>query len=153
MQFLSAQQLAFILDIKVQEAKDKIIYAYCKDKGWPVPLLKKENKKDRAEYPNQISIALLAKYHNLPTLQSMVDDINDNYLTRKASKKWILCDYPEKLIAKWVESGEKHRLTIPPGLKSMLKNEDVIKIMDEWRERHPGYNGEIAETAEENAEV
>lgn len=154
MNFLSANQLAFLLNLKVEEAKDKIIVAHCKEKGLKIPYAKdlekysdpkRKNKviDPRKDYPNVLSIELLAKHHNLPTLQQMVDDTHENYLKRPATKKWILCDFPEKQIAKWAESGEKKKLGIPPGLKSMLKAEDIITIHDEWKKRYPGYNGEM----------
>lgn len=82
-------------------------------------------------------IEILASGLNLPTLQQMVDDIEQNYLKRNASKKWILCDYPEKELKKLANDGKPLRLNIPAALKSMLPSETIEIIEGEWAKRFP----------------
>jgi hypothetical protein len=151
MNYLNAKQLAFLLDIDVQEARKKIVYAYCKEKGEPVPTkrvkqddIKKEEAKAHkewlaySEYPIALSIEILSVRLNLPTLQQSVDDIENNYLNRPGSKKWILCDYPEKKIKSFANTdGGKKKLTLPGALASMLPKAIQDKIYQEWRERFP----------------
>jgi hypothetical protein len=73
---------------------------------------------------------------NLPTLQSSVEDIVNNFLIRPASKRWILCDYPEKQIKKLEESGKPLKLNVPSALKSLLSEYDIQKIKSEWSARY-----------------
>jgi hypothetical protein len=110
MNYLNSKQLAFILDIEVQEAREKMVYAHCKANGLSVPQRRK--KEDLA-------------------------DIEANYLTRPASKKWILCDYPEKKIKSFAESGGRHKLSLPGALASLLPKATQDVIMQEWRARFP----------------
>lgn len=150
MTFLNAKQLAFILDIEVQEAREKMVYVHCKDKGIDVP--RKRSKEDAeyisdktwikyTEYPDTLPVALLAEKLNLPTLQNSVDDITSNYLLRPASKKYILCDYPEKKIKSLNELGRKaSKISIPDALRSMLPNDVQKEILKQWNERYPRWN-------------
>lgn len=150
MKSLNAQQLAFILDIKKEDARARMCNAWCKYKGIPNETLKeghlqigqvavpgaerpKGSAKVRDPYPNDMEIELLARELNLPNLQQMTDDIHENYLKRPASKRWILCDYPEKQLEKQTP---KHRIKIPPALKSLLSDADIYTIKTEWRNRH-----------------
>jgi hypothetical protein len=150
MKFLNSKQLAFILDIEVQEAREKMVYAHCKANGLSVPQRRKKedladaadkkSKKDYinyAEYPIAVSIEILSDKLNIPTLQQSVNDIEANYLTRPASKKWILCDYPEKKIKSFAESGGRHKLSLPGALASLLPKATQDVIMQEWRARFP----------------
>ena len=96
MNFLNKNQLAFILDIKAKDARAKMCHAWAASKGIPNTAIRNKKEKIEDNYPDAMPIDLLAEHLNLPTLQSSVDDIQDNYLKRPASKKWILCDFPEK---------------------------------------------------------
>jgi hypothetical protein len=136
MKFLNAQQLAFVLDIKKEDARAKMCVAWSSDKG-------EENKAERNAkgklvdpYPVAMPIDMLAEKLNLPTLQQSVDDICENYLKRPASKKWILCDFPEKHLAKNKEAGQDKVINIPSALKSFLKKEDRELIANEWQARY-----------------
>lgn len=153
MKFLNSQQLAFILDIKDSDAREKMVLAHCKSKDIDPPKRRKrsdfeepktaqEKKKLReylaySEYPIALSVDLLAEKLNLPTLQFMVDDIQANYLKRPAVKKWILCDYPEKQLEKVQMSGQIKSISIPPALKSLLPKETKDAIHSEWKIRFP----------------
>lgn len=139
MKFLNAQQLAFILDIKKEDARVKMVHAWCRHKQITNTLTRGiTGKLENDSYPLAVSVEVLATELNLPTLQDSVDDICRNYLVRPATKKWILCDYPEKLIKKWTELGDdKKKLSIPPALKSMLPKEAKEIIVQEWQKRFP----------------
>jgi hypothetical protein len=140
MKFLNAQQLAFVLDIKKEEARIKMVNAWCKSKGIENTLERNHDDKIRKEsdnYPLAMTIELLSKELNLPTLQQSVDDIEKNYLNRPATKKWILCDLPEKQIKKCTEDGKPQKITIPAALKSMLPKEIKDTISKEWEKRFP----------------
>jgi len=142
---LNSQQLAFILDIKKEDARAKMCNAWEKAKGIAKDSDKmkfekvhgaKWSDKGRIEdqYPATMPIEILAIELNMPSLQIMVDDIVLNYLNRPASKKYILVDFPEKLIKKTEDAGEKFpvRIDIPPALRSMLPEHVKAKIYDYW---------------------
>lgn len=137
MKELDAQQLAFILDIKKGDARAKMCVAWANHRG-------EDNKatwnhtgtKVDDPYPKTMPIELLAKELNLPTLQRSVDDIVNNYLVRPATRKWILCDYPEQQIRKHEEAGTPKPVRIPPALRSMLRPEIMQEILKEWQDRH-----------------
>jgi hypothetical protein len=142
MNYLNSQQLAFILDIKKEDARVKMVNAWCRSKGIPNKLERDGTGKiDKVtdNYPLGMPVDVLAKELNLPTLQDSVDDIVKNFLVRPASKKWILCDYPEKLIEKWSKSGDPKTLSIPAALKSLLSKESREFIKEEWKKRFPKY--------------
>lgn len=71
-------------------------------------------------YPVTIDISILSEQLNLPTLEAMVRDIEENFLTRPAAKKWILCDYPEKKLKAAKEAGKPNVVPMPAGLRSLL---------------------------------
>src|SRR6187401_1308692 len=96
MNSLTAQQLAFILDIKVQEARAKLCHAWCKFHGIENKAYFNENNKIVDDYPTSIPIGMISQTLCIDNLQDVVDDIQRNFLTRPATRKWILCDYPEK---------------------------------------------------------
>lgn len=132
---LNYKQLAFILDIEPIEAARKIIYVHCKMFGLGAPArsnLIRDYYYKGSEWPKEMAIESLSKHLNLPDLQLAVDDIQNNYLTRQASKKWILCDYPEKEL----KTKLKTQIKLPPVLASLLKDEDVNFIETEWHKRY-----------------
>lgn len=133
MNFLNKKQLAFILDIKAEEARAKMCVAWCKDKGITNKAFINDKDKVVDEYPETMPIEMLSSQLNLPTLQSSVDDIVQNYLSRKASRKWILCDYPEKKIGLGVKTSS---IKIPPALRSMLPSESVKTIQEYWSKNY-----------------
>lgn len=146
--FLNKKQLAFILDITSEEARAKMCVAYSRELGKPNAATyrrKKDKNGDETEkkvlvdpYPDTMLIEMLSKQLNLPTLQEMVDDVQNNYLNRPATKKWILCDYPEKKIKLATDEGKQFTtLSIPPGLKSLAKTSVQEQIKKEWAERYP----------------
>lgn len=143
MTFLNAQQLAFILDIKKEDARAKMCNAWEKEKGIPMdkdgdgPKLrgaKRKKNKIEDEYPQSMSIKILSAHLNLPHLQSVVDDITSNYLTRKATKKYILYDYPEKKLKAAEADGKGYpvRIDLNPALKSLLPKEVTEEIYRNW---------------------
>lgn len=138
MNHLNKSQLAFILDIKAEDARAKMCVAWCAEKQI-------ENKayynpgtgKLIDEYPDAMSIELLSKHLNLPTLQESVNDIKYNYLKRPATKKWILCDYPEKEIEKGTKSGKPViKLNIPKALRLLISQPVQKEIKKQWHERY-----------------
>lgn len=147
MTHLNAQQLAFLLDIKKEDAKARMCNAWEKSQGIKkdpddcavVGGSRNEKKKIVSEYPELIQIDILAEHLNIPTLPQMVDDIVHNYLNRSASKKFILCDLPEKAIEKAKKDGVPPKFAIPPALRSMLPHKTQIIIWNEWRKRYPKY--------------
>jgi hypothetical protein len=143
MNSLNAQQLAFILDIKKEDARARMCNAWCKAHGIEKTGFKKTQiaKTDRTKgkkvvdpYPHDMSIGMLAEQLNLPTLQSMVDDIRDNYLNRPATRRYILQLYPEKKILSGEADGKTYPIPVdlPPALKSMLPTETIKTIYNAW---------------------
>lgn len=146
MNFLNSQQLAFILDIKREDARARMCNAWEKEKGIQKDTNAnkfdhvhgaKWNEKNKIvdQYPQAMSIELLERGLNMPHLQAMVMDINQNYLTRSASKKYILFEYPEKVLIKARNDGKAWpvRIDLPPALKSLLPSDTVAQIHDYWR--------------------
>ena len=133
---LTKQQLAFILDIKAEEARAKMCHAYCKFKGIENKAWINDKNKVVDSYPVDMAISILSKHLNLPTLQQSVDDINKNYLIRPATKKWILCDWPEKRIEALRKLGKPLKVSIPTALKSMLPDKTIQTIKSEWQIRY-----------------
>lgn len=132
---LTKQHLAFVLDIKAEEARAKMCVAWCKFKG--IENQAETNKKGKVidPYPDTMDVSVLSKYLNLPTLAAMIEDIETGYLNRPAAKKWILCDYPEKKLLAAKEAGRPNKLSLPAGLKSMLPTKTQQEIKLEWQKR------------------
>lgn len=136
------KQLAFILDIKPVEALEKILYVWSKASGKDLPasqdtvreylFVKQKKKSVRNDLPESLDVGLLAVHLNLPTLQQSVEDIQNNYLKRPGTKRWILLDFPEKEL----RTKLKHQIRIPVVLESMLKPEDIATIQSEWNKRY-----------------
>lgn len=137
MKNLNSQQLAFILDMKKEEARAMMTTAWCKEKGINNQA-QREYKKDGSlgklsdPYPVDMPIDILSRHLNLPLLQQSVDDITQNFLTRPGSKKWILCDLPEKLQLKAQEEGKKAAFKLPPALRSMLPDDQIEYVRNQW---------------------
>ena len=137
MNSLNKQQLAFILDIKTEDARAKMCHAWCRFHGIENKAYVSDKNKIVDDYPEQIPIGILSQSLNLPDLQQMVNDIKLHYLDRPASKKWILCDYPEKEIKSRHTNSKELVLSIPPALKSMLPQLTIDRIKEEWTSRFP----------------
>lgn len=144
MNYLNKSQLAFILGIKAEPARAKMCVAWCAEKNIEnLATWNDETGKLEDEYPNAMPIEILAKHLNLPTLQQSVDDIQDNYLNRPATKKWILCDFPEKEIEKGKKAGKAViKLNIPKALRSMISQPVQKQIKKEWSIRHAAKDNE-----------
>lgn len=98
----------------------------------------RSTKKVEDEFPIAMPIEMLSKELCLPDLQMACDDIEKNYLERKATRRWIMWDYPEKQIAAQERSGKTppYRCNIPPALKSMLPESVQEVVLKHWREAH-----------------
>jgi len=136
--FLNKRQLGFILDINQEDARARMCNAWANSKKekqhaqWAIDeKTGKQKHKVKDDYPDAMSIEVLSAELNLPNLQSMVNDIHDNFLTRPGTKKWILCDYPEKQL----ETKRQHEVHVPPALKSLLPQPSLEIIQKEWTKR------------------
>lgn len=138
MNFLNKSQLAFILDIKAEDARAKMCVAWCNEKQIEnKAYYHPETEKLIDDYPDAMPIEILSKHLNLPTLQESVNDIKDNYLVRPATKKWILCDYPEKEIEKGTKAGRAIiKLNIPKALRLLISQPVQKEIKRQWHERY-----------------
>lgn len=132
---INYKQLAFLLDIEAVEALEKIIFAYCAENKKPIPAQPPKPYKvtdyKRMNYPQEISLAVLEKHSKL-ILSPAIRDIQENYLVRPGSKKWILCDFPEKEL----KTKPKNKIKIPSGLKSLLPEQIIQEIQSEWHKRY-----------------
>ncbi|HMG89613.1 MAG TPA: hypothetical protein VK589_06125 [Chryseolinea sp.] len=146
---LSYKQLAFVLDIKSIRALEHILAAHCKATGQEPPapaettneylfnFNDKGEKTTRTTWPDAVEVAELEKHLGI-SLQSAIDDIRENYLNRSATKKWILCDFPQNKIKLAAEQGKKNcTLQIPPALKSLISPAVAAQIGQEWKKRFP----------------
>jgi len=132
MNSLTAQQLAFILDIKKEEARAKMCHAWCKFHGIENKAFRNDKGKIVDDYPERIPVMILASQLNIPNLQGIVDDIVLHYLTNPITKKFILCDFPEKEL----QTKEKTKIKIPVVLKTFLSDGDVEFIKTQWLKRY-----------------
>lgn len=146
MKYLNSQQLAFVLDIKKEDARTMMCNAWTRSQGMEkvgvmkeIPKVKrgKSNKIEDA-FPQAMLIELLSKELNLPDLQMACDDIENKYLERKATRRYIMWDYPEKLILKAEKDGKKppYKAALPPALKSFLPQEIIDQILKHWQTAH-----------------
>jgi hypothetical protein len=155
MKLLNKSQLAFILDIKPEDARAMMCVAWSKAKGikndavWVGEI----RAKVQSDFPTAMPIDMLSEHLNLPTLAQSVDDIENNYLNRPATKKWILFDCPEKQIAAMDRAEKPAPLKIPSALRSLLSLSVIEEIKKEWTARYPkryifsfGSGGEAKET-------
>lgn len=146
---LNYKQLAFILDVKAIRALEHILLAFCKESGKQLPTPaetaneylfnfdEKGKKTTRTTWPDSMEVEKLEKHLGI-SLQSAIDDIRENYLNRAATKRWILCDFPEKKIKLSQEQGKKFcTLQIPPPLKSLISPTVAAQIGKEWESRFP----------------
>lgn len=131
MKLINAQQLAFILNIKKEDAKAKMCYAWEAHNNLPHNTTRIKGK-IISDYPGSMDVDMLAQQLNLPALPKAVVDIQVNFLKRPMSKKWILCDYPEKEL----QTKPKNKIRIPSALKSFLSDEDIQLIKTEWNKRY-----------------
>jgi len=140
---LSYKQLAFILDIEPIEAARKIIFVHCRTHGLGVPRtshLIRDYYFKGSDWPMEMDVEVLSKHLNLPDLQMAIDDIREKYLTRQGTKKYILCDYPEKELKLKL----KEQVRMPSVLASLLKPSDVEFIQNEWFKRYGITSGKLA---------
>jgi hypothetical protein len=136
MKFINSKQLAYILDIKKEDARAKMCIAYSKANNVANDAVRDKKGKIVDSFPLAMETEMLARELNIPTLQQAIEDIRDNYLKRPAYKKWILCDYPEKQLKRCEESGKPLKIPFPSGLRSLLSDSDVNTIKGEWRDRY-----------------
>jgi hypothetical protein len=137
MDTLNARQLGFLLKIGVDDARRTMIAAYCKEQNvevasWSSTSPKQEYHKD--DYPETVKIELLSRHLNIPNLQQVVDEITNNYLTRKSSRGYIL-GYPLKVIEKKQDKGII-KVSIPSVVKSFLPDHTIAEIIRLWKERY-----------------
>jgi hypothetical protein len=140
---LSASQLAFITKERlVSDARKKMIFAWCKEKGLVVPELKKKFPDKNYEkvqmkkldvYPDLMEVGILSKHLNLPGLQSACDDIRDNYLKRAATRQWIV-EYPQSEINS--KESIPVKIPIPGTLKSLMSEETIAEVLALWKKRY-----------------
>lgn len=146
---INYKQLAFLLDIKAIRALEHILAAHCKATGLTLPAPaetaneylfnynEKGQKTTRSTWPDSMEVEKLEKHLGI-SLQSAIDDIRENYLNRAATKRWILCDFPENKVRLAQEAGKKNcTLQIPPALKSLISPDVAAEIGKEWEKRFP----------------
>ena len=136
--FLNKKQLAVILDIQVEDARAKMCVAWSRAKGIKNDATR-DKKKIVSDFPDTMPVDLLAAELGIPTLQEMINDIEQNYTKRAGTRKYILNDFPQKKIAKIVESGKNSKISIPSGLKSLLSKECIAEIEQYWKKYYPKY--------------
>lgn len=139
MKFINKVQLGYVLQLNPEEARALMCRAWTREKN--IKNEARHNAKGRVTdpYPEAMEISMIAKNTEHSQLQFAVDDIYFNYLKRPASRKYILCDYPEKEIAKILE-GKKKSITMPKGLKDILPDDTQQTIREEWMKRYPNFN-------------
>lgn len=151
MKTLSKKQLAYLLDIKIEDARAKMCAAWEKENGIQrfadntqvvangeiIGATRNTKNKIQDNYPDKMEIDVLSRNLNMPDLQLIADDVQNNYLTRAATKKFILDDFPRKEIAKAKQAGKFARLTIPSGLRSIIRDDIAEEIKAQWKVRFP----------------
>lgn len=128
---LNYKQLAFILDVKPIQALEKIIYSYCKENDKVIPSRRKSVIDYKLDYPTELDLLVIQKHTGIP-LAAAIMDIQENYLKRHSSKKFILCDYPEKEML----TNQKDEIKLPTALASLLHPDTIATIKAEWKKRY-----------------
>lgn len=148
---LNKKQLAYLLDIKIEDARAKMCAAWEKEhniqrfadnskvvaNGELSGAVRNSKNKIEDKYPEKMPIDLLSRNLNLPDLQFIANDVENNYLSRAATKKFILDEYPGKEIHKAMEAGKFAKLSIPSGLRSIIRDDIAEEIKRQWKERFP----------------
>lgn len=157
MEKLNKSQLAWMLGIRPADARDRMVYAWCKSKGEEVSINYVNEFADG--YPDEMDVEFLSKWLNVPNLKQAVDDIHNNYLKRNATRSFIL-NYPLKKINKALDDARKTEsrpahtsVSIPRVLASMLNDEVYNEIVREWTERYAQFeflviNNKVRESQE-----
>jgi hypothetical protein len=135
--FLNKSQLAWLLEIPAEDARAKMCVAWCKARGLQNKATRTPTGKIEDDYPDAMSVEMLSECLGIPDLQGMITDIEVNYLIRPAAKKYILCDYPEKMIRRMEDSGTRKRLSIPKALRTLVDESTRKNILKEWSIRYP----------------
>jgi hypothetical protein len=131
MEKVNSRQLAFLLEIPLAQAKDKIAFAYCMDTDQPP-------HRDNIEfYPNSVEIDVFEKHCGIKIRQA-IEDIRNNYLNRHVTRGYIL-DYPRKFVD-YAHDAPKKMVRIPPGLRSILPKKIQGEIIHGWHERYSNTN-------------
>ena len=138
---ITYKQLAFLLDIEAVHAVEKIIFAYCQENEKVMPPPKRITKESpkpytvtdykKMDYPQEIDLLILQKHTGLQ-LSGAIMDIQENYLKRAATRKYILCDYPEKEML----TNQKDEIKLPTALASLLHPDTIATIKAEWKKRY-----------------
>ena len=97
----------------------EILEGYCKATGIPEP---KDKMVDVDHFGNYFKV----------NLRMAIEGIKNTYLTRTATRMYILRDYPEKLLA----DPKKKALALPAYLKELLSREDRDYIKRYWIEHY-----------------
>lgn len=151
MKTLNKKQLSYLLDIKIEDARAKMCAAWERENGIKrfddssnviangelIGATRNAKNKIEDRYPDKMAIDLLSRNLNLPDLQLIADDVENNYLSRASTKKYILDDFPRKEIAAAKQKGQYARLQIPSGLRSILREDIADQIKQHWKERFP----------------
>lgn len=131
-QIITDSQLAFVLQIKVKDARKMMEYCYSKthdevsEKPW------EEWKNERGAC---IEVQNIEKVKNID-LTGALTDIKYNYLKRNQSRMWIL-DYPLK---KWKMNDYgmyPKTISIPNPLASLMDDEVKKEVVSIWTKRFP----------------
>lgn len=139
---LNAQQLAFILDIKKDDARAKMLTAWEAEGNkikcsWVTTKSGTRKLNEEIDHPEALEIEMLARRLNIPTLQEMVNDIESNYTKRPAARKYILQDYPEKKIQN--NNAPNFKLKLPAGLRGLISADSRKEIYTAWKDRFKAY--------------
>lgn len=121
---ISAQELAYILSIKVDSA-NSIIALRASDNIETARMLSAVNSNLK------IPIELL-KGVTIIDLEKAIEDIRENSMTRPAFRKWLMVDHP---LSKIAVSRPPKTVRLPRGLRSLLKEKDLLEIEAYWNNR------------------
>jgi len=134
---LNKRQLAFILSEKVEDTRAMMCSAWATMTEVKNTAYWNKQNKVVDKFPEFMDVPLLAAGLNMPGLQQAINDIHNNYLKRAATRKWILCDIPEKQIEKNTKTGRSKKPQIPVALRSLISDKVRVEVASYWQEKYP----------------
>lgn len=135
---ITPQKLAVLLDIKRNQAREKIIVCLERTKGNDNMALNSEEH-DYDKDPS-VDCEVLSNYMGID-FELILKDIKENYLKKPSTKMYIMA-YPETKLKPNKMGVLPRSVSVPAYLKSMLKQTDIDTIVQEWQSKYEFYTKE-----------
>lgn len=121
---VSACELAYILSMRVSRA-NHIIAIRLADNPETAKMISAVNSNLRIEIDKIKDLFVI-------DIAKAIEDIRENAITRPTFRKWLMHDYP---LSKLKTPFPPKKLRLPAGLRSMLKEQDLAQVEEQWNSR------------------